>query len=210
MGHTGMEFHSNRSLNQRREALDGFRNGRYRILVATDIAARGIDVSNIELVINYDLPTIAEDYVHRIGRTGRAGENGHAISFARPDQKTDVYAIERLMRPSCPYPNCRRCRRRARWQLPSANLPRARNPVASAHQTPAQLPATSPVPWRTAQTGQTALSSPRVTVKNKKCDNKNAPIPRGVSKVISASYLPSSPFSSAQPSFSLLAFYFLF
>ena len=102
MGHTGMEFHSNRSLNQRRDALEGFRNGRYRILVATDIAARGIDVSNIELVINYDLPTIAEDYIHRIGRTGRAGESGHAISFARPDQKADVYAIERLMRGTLP------------------------------------------------------------------------------------------------------------
>lgn len=102
MGHAGMEFHSNRSLNQRREALAGFRNGKYRILVATDIAARGIDVSNIELVINYDLPTITEDYVHRIGRTGRAGESGHAISFARPDQKTDVYAIERLTRSSLP------------------------------------------------------------------------------------------------------------
>lgn len=96
--HAAIEFHSNRSLNQRREALDGFKNGKYRVLVATDIAARGIDVSNIELVVNYDLPTVAEDYVHRIGRTGRAGGTGHAISFARPDQKHDVFAIERLTR----------------------------------------------------------------------------------------------------------------
>lgn len=98
MGHTAAEIHSNRSLGQRKEALEGFRNGRYRILVATDIAARGIDVSNIELVINYDLPDNAEDYVHRIGRTGRAGGSGHAISFARPNERNDVYAIERLIR----------------------------------------------------------------------------------------------------------------
>ncbi len=102
LGHAAMEFHSNRSLNQRREALDGFKKGKYRVLVATDIAARGIDVSNIELVVNYDLPTVAEDYVHRIGRTGRAGGVGHAISFARPDEKRDVQGIERLMRVSLP------------------------------------------------------------------------------------------------------------
>lgn len=98
LGHTAAEMHSNRSLNQRKEALDGFKNGKYRVLAATDIAARGIDVRNIELVINYDLPTVAEDYVHRIGRTGRAGGKGHAISFARPDERRDVQAIERLTR----------------------------------------------------------------------------------------------------------------
>jgi len=102
LGHSSAELHSNKSLNQRREALEGFKTGKYRVLVATDIAARGIDVSTIELVINYDLPQSAEDYVHRIGRTGRAGEHGHAISFARPDQKADVYAIERLTRSSLP------------------------------------------------------------------------------------------------------------
>jgi ATP-dependent RNA helicase RhlE len=102
LGHTAVEFHSNRSQNQRQEALDGFKNGKYRVIVATDIAARGIDVKNIELVLNYDLPTVAEDYIHRIGRTGRAGEKGHAISFARPDQKGDVQAIERLMRATLP------------------------------------------------------------------------------------------------------------
>lgn len=102
LGHAAVEFHSNRSLNQRREALDGFKNGRYRVLAATDIAARGIDISNIELVINYDLPSSAEDYVHRIGRTGRAGGVGHAISFATPDQRGHVRGIERLIRSILP------------------------------------------------------------------------------------------------------------
>ena len=102
LGHTAAELHSNKSLNQRKEALEGFRNGRYRILVATDIAARGIDVQGIELVINYDLPENAEDYVHRIGRTGRAGAMGRAISFATPDQRGDVRDIERLMRVALP------------------------------------------------------------------------------------------------------------
>ncbi|MBI2013750.1 MAG: DEAD/DEAH box helicase [Candidatus Colwellbacteria bacterium] len=102
MRETVAEIHSDRSLNQRKEALQGFKNGKYRVLVATDIAARGIDVTNIELVINYDLPQMAEDYVHRIGRTGRAGGKGHAISFARPDQKRDVKVIERLIRLTLP------------------------------------------------------------------------------------------------------------
>ncbi|RJQ28069.1 DEAD/DEAH box helicase [Candidatus Parcubacteria bacterium] len=101
-GNPAAEIHSNRSLNQRKEALQGFKNGTYRVLVATDIAARGIDVKNIELVINYDLPENAEDYVHRIGRTGRAGEIGKAISFARPDEKRDVRVIEHLISKELP------------------------------------------------------------------------------------------------------------
>lgn len=102
MGHRVSEIHSDLSFGQRREALEGFRNGRYRILVATDIASRGIDVRGIELVINYDLPEDSENYVHRIGRTGRAGAPGHAISFATPDQETEVRSIERLMRVALP------------------------------------------------------------------------------------------------------------
>ncbi len=101
-GHQAVEIHSNRSLAQRREALSGFKAGRYRVMVATDIAARGIDVSGIEVVINYDLPEKAEDYVHRIGRTARAGRDGRAISFATPDQKGNVRDIERLMRITLP------------------------------------------------------------------------------------------------------------
>ena len=97
-GFSSAEIHANRSQSQRKEALDGFKKGRYRVLVATDIAARGIDVKNIEQVINFDLPDNSEDYVHRIGRTGRAGSRGKAVSFATPDQGSDIRAIERLMK----------------------------------------------------------------------------------------------------------------
>lgn len=97
-GHKAAEIHSNRSLSQRKEALAGFKSGEYRILIATDIAARGIDVTDIELVINYDLPDESENYVHRIGRTARAGKAGHAISIATPEQGLNVKRIERLIR----------------------------------------------------------------------------------------------------------------
>jgi ATP-dependent RNA helicase RhlE len=101
-GRVASEIHSNRSLAQRREALEGFKSGKYKVLVATDIAARGIDVTGIELVVNYDLPSTPGDYVHRIGRTARAGAGGHAISFAMPGQQRDVRDIERLIRKSVP------------------------------------------------------------------------------------------------------------
>lgn len=100
MGHSAAEIHSNRSLGQRREALDGFKSGKYRVLVATDIASRGIDVVGIGLVINYDVPTSPEDYVHRIGRTARAGAGGHAILFVTPEQHGEIRRIERLIRKS--------------------------------------------------------------------------------------------------------------
>ncbi len=100
--HRAAEIHSDRSLGQRKEALEGFKSGRYRVLIATDIAARGIDVKGIELVINYDLPDDPGNYVHRIGRTGRAGHAGHAISFATPDQRSDVSSIERVMNTRLP------------------------------------------------------------------------------------------------------------
>jgi len=102
MHHSVAEIHSDRSLNQRKEALEGFKTGKYRILVATDIAARGIDVAGIELVINYDLPDEYDNYVHRIGRTGRAGHSGRAISLATPGQGGDVRAIEDLCRIKIP------------------------------------------------------------------------------------------------------------
>ena len=101
-GHRAVEIHSNRSLSQRKDALEGFKSGKYRIMVATDVASRGLDVNDISLVINFDLPEQAEDYVHRIGRTGRADKFGRAISFATPDQRTDIRQIERLIKKSIP------------------------------------------------------------------------------------------------------------
>jgi ATP-dependent RNA helicase RhlE len=97
-GRSAIDIHSDRTLAERKEALNGFKTGKYRILVATDIAARGIDVHGIELVINYDLPEDPESYVHRIGRTGRAGMEGHAISLATPDQGGDLRSIEKLIK----------------------------------------------------------------------------------------------------------------
>ncbi|HLO98787.1 MAG TPA: DEAD/DEAH box helicase, partial [Fimbriimonas sp.] len=96
-GHTAAEIHSDRTLAQRITALNGFKSGLFRVLVATDIAARGIDVKGISLVVNYDIPECAEDYVHRIGRTGRAGARGRAITIATPAQKRDVWDIEKLI-----------------------------------------------------------------------------------------------------------------
>jgi ATP-dependent RNA helicase RhlE len=102
LGYTAAEIHSERTLYERREALGDFKTGRVKVLVATDIAARGIDVSGISLVLNFDLPENPEDYVHRIGRTGRAGKGGHAISFATPEQGKEVKAIERLITKQIP------------------------------------------------------------------------------------------------------------
>jgi ATP-dependent RNA helicase RhlE len=96
-GHEAAELHADRTLDQRRAALAGFKAGRYRVLVATDIAARGIDVKEIGMVLNFDVPKSAEDYVHRIGRTGRAGAQGHAVTLVTPQQAAEVQAIEKFI-----------------------------------------------------------------------------------------------------------------
>jgi ATP-dependent RNA helicase RhlE len=93
----GAAIHSNRSQAQRQRALDGFKDGTYRVLVATDIVARGIDVDRISHVINYDLPSQAQDYVHRIGRTARAGAAGTAISFLAAEQAGELRDIELML-----------------------------------------------------------------------------------------------------------------
>ena len=91
-------IHGNKSQGQRERALAAFRNGRTRVLVATDIAARGIDVTGIDHVINFELPNVPESYVHRIGRTARAGAGGAAISLCDGSERTFLRDIERLIR----------------------------------------------------------------------------------------------------------------
>jgi ATP-dependent RNA helicase RhlE len=95
-------IHGNKSQNQRERVLGAFRSGGLRTLIATDIAARGIDVDGVSHVINYDLPNVAESYVHRIGRTARAGRDGVAISFCDHEERGYLRDIERLIRMSIP------------------------------------------------------------------------------------------------------------
>jgi ATP-dependent RNA helicase RhlE len=89
-------IHGNKTQNARQRALTNFKSGKTRVIIATDIAARGIDIANLGLVINYDLPDIAETYIHRIGRTGRAGQNGTALTFCSTEEKTMVRDIQKL------------------------------------------------------------------------------------------------------------------
>jgi ATP-dependent RNA helicase RhlE len=96
-GHAAIQIHGDRSQAQRNSALRNFSEGRHRVLVATDVAARGIDVANVAHVVNYDLPKVAEDFVHRVGRTGRASARGVASTFAGPAERGDLRKIERAL-----------------------------------------------------------------------------------------------------------------
>ncbi|HPC93497.1 MAG TPA: DEAD/DEAH box helicase [Sedimentisphaerales bacterium] len=95
-GIVSVAIHSGRSQGQRQRALDGFKSGKYQVMVATDIAARGIDVAGISHVVNFDVPAFAEDYIHRIGRTGRASATGDAITFVSQDEKKYLRQIEKF------------------------------------------------------------------------------------------------------------------
>ena len=96
-GITAAAIHGNKSQGARTRALADFKSGEVRILVATDIAARGIDIDQLPQVVNFDLPNVPEDYVHRIGRTGRAGAEGHAVSLVCADETKELFAIERVI-----------------------------------------------------------------------------------------------------------------
>ncbi len=91
-------IHGNKAQSARERALENFKRGLSRVLVATDIAARGIDVDGVTHVVNYDMPDVPENYVHRIGRTARAGAEGNAIAFCSPEEREELRAVERLIR----------------------------------------------------------------------------------------------------------------
>ena len=96
-GFRATSLHSNRTQGQRQAALGGFKSGHYQVMVATDIAARGLDVENISHVINFDMPATADDYIHRIGRTGRAERSGDAFTLVTADDKDVIRALEKIM-----------------------------------------------------------------------------------------------------------------
>jgi ATP-dependent RNA helicase RhlE len=96
--HAVCVLHSNRTQKEREQALQGFRDGRFEVLVATDIAARGLDIADVSHVVNYDVPQHPEDYIHRIGRTGRAEASGDAFTIMTAEDAPHVYAIERFIR----------------------------------------------------------------------------------------------------------------
>ena len=120
-------IHGNKSQNQRLRALDGFRRGRTRVLVATDIAARGIDVDGVTHVVNYELPETPEAYVHRIGRTARAGASGRAISLCDNGERSLLRQIERLTRQTLAFTD-----RRSADARRDESQPARRNPSGGA------------------------------------------------------------------------------
>ena len=97
-GLAAVAIHGNKSQAQRQKALRDFKTGKARVLVATDVAARGLDIPNLPLVINYDLPMVAEDYIHRIGRTGRNGASGEALSLVAPEEGGLLRQIQRMLK----------------------------------------------------------------------------------------------------------------
>jgi ATP-dependent RNA helicase RhlE len=162
-GITATAIHGNKSQPQRLKALAEFKQGSVRVLVATDIAARGLDIEALPHVVNFDLPHVAEDYVHRIGRTGRAGSSGEAISLVSPEERSELAAIEKLLG-----------RRLERKRIEGWNEAALSPAVASVPQRPSAAPSRSrgesrargrhsaeAAPRRFAQASQSPFQAPR-------------------------------------------------
>jgi len=126
-GEPAQAIHGNKSQSARQRALDAFRSGGCRVLVATDVAARGLDVDGITHVVNFDLPDEPDSYVHRIGRTGRAGATGTAVSYCSPEERGQLRDIERLIQQRIPVvggqPQGERPRSRPQPRMARSNRP---------------------------------------------------------------------------------------
>jgi ATP-dependent RNA helicase RhlE len=137
MGFAAATIHGNRSQAQRNRALKGFQDGEYRVLVATDVASRGIHVDGIAHVVNYDLPQVPEDFIHRVGRTGRAGQTGLASTFIMPGERAEVRRIEKALNTRLAMQQVPRDLMAAPREESAASAPRMESrPSASAQSTP--------------------------------------------------------------------------
>ncbi|MGM0440251.1 MAG: DEAD/DEAH box helicase [Chlamydiota bacterium] len=126
-GHSAKAINGDLKQHKRDRVIAGFRSEKFRILVATDVAARGLDIPHIEHVINYDLPQCAEDYIHRIGRTARAGAKGCALSLVTPADRNKWYAIDRLLNPDAKRPNSNQAPKNRRFKGKPKNTKRNGN-----------------------------------------------------------------------------------
>ncbi len=139
-GFRAVSFHSDRTQGQRQSALTGFRSGHYQVMVATDIAARGLDVEGISHVINFDMPATTDDYIHRIGRTGRAERSGDAFTLVTPEDRDMIRSLEKVIGTPLPRQTLEGFDYAAPAPVPSAasRLPAGRTPAA--HATPIHRP----------------------------------------------------------------------
>ena len=158
-------IHGNRSQAQRTEALAGFKSGKYRVLVATDIAARGIDVEALSHVVNFDVPVVPDDYIHRVGRTGRAELTGDAFTFVAPEEEGDLKAIERAIGKGLPRVTLPdfdyRARPRAKLEVPLAERIAAIRARKTQDRARAKMKARRLAPQGSGHTSVPARRSPR-------------------------------------------------
>jgi ATP-dependent RNA helicase RhlE len=143
-GFAAESIHGDKSQQARMEALDAFKDGKLQVLVATDVAARGIDIDQLPHVLNYELPHVPEDYIHRIGRTGRAGASGQAISFVAPEEEKYLAEIERLLKKKVPVIDA------GGFDAASGRAPRAERTPRDGGARPARPPRPSPGASRAA------------------------------------------------------------
>ncbi|ORE93202.1 DEAD/DEAH box helicase [Stappia sp. 22II-S9-Z10] len=170
-GCASVAIHGNKSQNQRQRALDAFRDGSAKVLVATDIAARGIDISGISHVVNYELPNVPEAYVHRIGRTARAGRSGVAVTLCAPDELKLLRDIERLIGRRLAAENAPASTPESAAPAPAdkRSRPRRRKPAASSNpqhrrSAPADRPRTGPRRTKTSTSRHASTTAPQQTI----------------------------------------------